>query len=427
MSNIEQFVDIQISRETEAVSRASFSIPCFIAAHTAFSARAAQYTDLAGVAEDFSTTSNVYKAAQKYFAQQIKPTKIVIGRRQVDTVTGTISTVANTTVYSVTINGTDYSYTSDSSATAVEIAAGLDTAVGSLAGITFTAVGDGTFTVSVAAGTAWSIKASANITLANTTPTETWADTITAVVAADDTWYFLSTEEKTKSGIKAIAADIEARKKHYVFSSADTDILTSATDDVFSQLKALGYDRTSGLYKADAADFPECGWVGSQAQATPGSNTWAFKNIVSTTADVISAAKTAYAVAKNVNTYESIGGVSRTTGGKSVGGEYIDVMVGVDWTESRMKEGIWYILANSSKIPYTNAGISRIESVVRNVLAEGIRNGLYTSNPAPVITVPDAASVDANLRASRSLEGVTFEARLAGAVEHVVVRGVVSV
>lgn len=102
-------------------------------------------------------------------------------------------------------------------------------------------------------------------------------------------------------------------------------------------------------------------------------------------------------------------------------------MVGVSWTRSRMQEGIWFVLANSSKVPYTAAGISQIETQVRKVLAEGIRNGLYTSNPAPVITVPNAATVDTNLRATRTLDAIEFEARLAGAIEKVVIRGTVSV
>lgn len=427
MTQIKDIIDIQITRETRAVSRASFSIPCFIASHTAFSERAREYSDLVGVAEDFATTSNVYKAAQKYFGQQVVPTKIVVGRRQINTVTGT-PVVANNTAYTVTINGTDYTYTSDADATANEIVAGLDTAVGALAGFTFTDNLDGTFTVGpTVAGTAWSLSATANIALANTAAVETWADTINAVQAVNDSWYFLSTDDHTDAGIQAIAADIQAKDKLYGFSSSDTNILTVATTDIFSVLKALSYDHSFGLYSADAASFPECGWIGSQAQAVPGSNTWAFKNIVGALPDTLTSTQTGYAKAKNVNTYETIGGVSVTTSGKTCGSEYIDVMVGVSWTRSRMQEGIWFVLANSAKVPYTAAGISQIETQVRKVLAEGIRNGLYTSNPAPVITVPNAATVDTNLRATRTLDAIEFEVRLAGAIEKVIVRGKISV
>ena len=180
-------------------------------------------------------------------------------------------------------------------------------------------------------------------------------------------------------------------------------------------------------YNADAANFPECGWIGSQAQAVPGSNTWAFKNIVGALPDKLTATQTGYAVAKNAGTYETIGGVSRTTSSKTCQNERIDTMVVVDWTESRMQEGLWFVLANSAKVPYTNQGISRVEAQVRKVLAEGIRNGAYADSPAPTITVPDASSVSSALKATRTLEGVTFTAVLAGAIEKVVIRGTVSV
>lgn len=428
MTKITDIIQINITRETRAVSRASFSIPCFIASHTAFTERAREYADLAAVAEDFATTSKVYKAASQYFGQQVVPQRIVVGRRQINKVTGT-PTVANSTVYSITINGTEYTYTSDANATALEICAGLDTAVGAAVGITFTDNADGTFEVApTVSGTATSIVASANITLVNTAASETWADTITAVRAANDSWYYLSTDDHTDAGIQAVATVIQAVDKLYGFSSSEAAILTSATTDIFSVLKALTYDHSFGLYSANAnTEFPECAWIGSQAQAVPGSNTWSFKNLVGVTPDTISDTQTTYAKDKYVATYETIGGISATTRSQTCGAEYIDVMVGVSWTRSRMQEGIWFVLVNSAKVPYIQSGISQIETQVRKVIAEGIRNGLYASTPAPVIIVPDAATVDANLRATRTLDAIEFEVRLAGAIEKVIVRGTVSV
>lgn len=428
MTKITDIINIQITRETRAVSRASFSIPCFIASHTAFTERAREYADLTAVAEDFATTSKVYKAASQYFGQQVVPQRIVVGRRQINEVTGT-PTVANSTVYSITINGTAYTYTSDATATALEICAGLDTAVGSPTGVNFVDNLNGTFKIiSTVVGTAIAIKASSNIALVNTAATETWADTITAVRAANDSWYYVSTDDHTDAGIQAVATVIQAVDKLYGFSSSEAAILTNATTDIFSVLKGLTYDHSFGLYSANAdTQFPECAWIGSQAQAVPGSNTWSFKNLVGVTPDTISDTQTTYAKNKYVATYETIGGISATTRSQTCGAEYIDVMVGVSWTRSRMQEGIWFVLVNSAKVPYIQSGISQIETQVRMVIAEGIRNGLYASTPAPVIIVPDAATVAANLRATRTLDAIKFEVRLAGAIEKVIVRGTVSV
>lgn len=429
MTVLSEIVDIQVSRETEAVSRASFSIPCFIASHTRFSERAREYTSLDGVGEDFPSTSNVYIAAQRYFGQQIVPTKIVVGRRQVNGVDGLVATVANSTAYTITVNGDAATITSDADATALEIVAALKVAVDALAvtGLTFTDNLDGTYDIDITSGTAWSITASANLTLTNKASTELWPDTIDAVRAVNDTWYFLSADSHADADILAIAGEVQTLRKMYGFSSSSASAKTSSTSDIFSQLKALSYDRTFGLWKADAdTAYPECGWIGSQAQATPGSNTWAFKNIVGTTPDTLTATESGYLAGKNANTYETIGGVNRTTNGKTAQGEYIDVMVLVDWIEARMQEGIWFVLANTPKLPYTNAGLSQLEVQVRKVLAEATRNGGLDPDRPPVIIVPDATTVSPALKAARSVEGITFTAYLAGAVHKVTIRGVVA-
>ena len=167
MTDLNSIIEINISRETTPVARASFSIPCFISAHTRFSERARVYTSLDGVAEDFASTSTAYVAAQKLFGQEISPEQVVLGRRQVDEIDGSIATVANSTVYSVTINDELVATTSDSSATAIKICAALKTAftAASVDGVTFTDNLDGTFTVANSvAGTALTIKSTANVT-----------------------------------------------------------------------------------------------------------------------------------------------------------------------------------------------------------------------------------------------------------------------
>ena len=110
-----------------------------------------------------------------------------------------------------------------------------------------------------------------------------------------------------------------------------------------------------------------------------------------------------------------------------VGGEKIDVMIGVDWTEARMRENIWFRMVNAKKVPYTAAGTTIIETEIRRVLSEGIRNGLFADTPALVVIMLAVLSQDANDRAARIYRGITFEARLAGSIRFVKIRGVVNV
>lgn len=428
MTQLTDIIDIQISRETAAVAQTNFNVPLFISSHLNFVERARTYSSLLAVADDFATTDSAYIAAQKFFGQTLKPAKIVIGRRQIPGATINITTVTVGTSYVLTISGVPVSYTSVVDDTATDIIAGLKTAydVTPISGVTFTDNLDGTATLASAVD--WSLTSSVNIAIASQPATESWGDTVDAVQAEDDTWYALTIESHLLTDVLAVAANIEAKKKVFGTSSASQDIKGTGTTDLFSQLKALSYQRTFGLWSADAdTNYPECAWIGYQLQEQPGSNTWAYKTLSGFTVSRLSDTESKNIQAKNGNTYETVGGLNTTIGGKMFGGEWIDVMVFVDWLEQRMKERLWFRMANSKKIPYTSAGAAIIEAEIRAQLNDGIRAGGLADSPAPIVTVPDVLSVAANLRAQRIFEGITFEARLAGAIHFVKIRGTVTV
>lgn len=87
-----------------------------------------------------------------------------------------------------------------------------------------------------------------------------------------------------------------------------------------------------------------------------------------------------------------------------------------------MQEQIFFRLINSKKIPYTSSGFSQIESEVRSVLDQATANGgvdSYTVNVPQVLAIPEM------VRAQRVLDHISFEARLAGGVSRILVKGVV--
>lgn len=428
MASLNEIINIQISRETTAVAQTDFNVPLFVAAHTKFIERARKYTELTGVAEDFDATDAAYKAAALLFGQALRPTSIVIGRRQVPSVIASITGVTTGAVYTLTINGTNFTVTAQALDTAIDVAADLKTAYDAQAitGITVTDNLDGTLTV--ASTVAWSFLTTANIEVSNNPATEAWGDTINAIVEEDDSWYALTAEARTKTDILAIAATIEAQKKIYVVSTADADVKTTLTTDVLSALKELGYQQTAYLFSEDAATtFPECAWVGYQLQEQPGSNTWTYKQLAGVTVSNLSATASTNIRNKNGTTYEVIGGVNRTYGGAMVGGEWIDVMIFVHWLEARMKERLWFRMANSKKIPYTRQGVTVLEAEVRAQLREGVRVGGLADDPSPIVIVQDVLTVAPNIRAQRRYEGIRFEARLAGAIHFATINGTVTV
>ena len=435
MTTLNNIVDVSITRETRTIQRASFSIPCFIAEHTIFAERAKEYTSLADIlSAGFATTSAVYKAATLYFGQTVAPSKIVVGRRLVPSVTIT-PTVANTAVYSFKANGTLITFTSDADATAAEIVTGLKAAL-TTASIPTTGsngiVATGTTTLILTpSGDASSIaNYTANLVAVNAASVEDWVSaTIPAVRAIKDQWYMLSIDTHVDATVLAVAAYIEGIKatspKFYVFSSAASDIKTSATTDIFSLVKALSYTHTAYIYSGMATSFAECGLVGRFAPEQAGSNIWEQKTIVGLTVDTLTPDEISYIHGKNGATYENVGSVDVVIGGKCADGGWIDESIFVDWLKSRIQESVWALLVNTRKIGYTSAGAAAIEGAMRAVMAEGIQVGGLADDPAPVVTVPNVLNLSSAQRATRTLPDVTFTARLAGAIRATTISGTV--
>ncbi len=426
MSELDQIVQIQINRETTAIATASFQIPLVLATFTNFAERVRIYTDFDAVADDFDSTDNVYKIASNLFGQDgVRPPYIIVGRRQVDSVTFT-PVVADATVYTVTINGTDYSFTSGTGATATTIVTGLKTAIGAVTGITVS----GTSTLIVApsvAGNPWSVNASANLTAVNATPTETWVQALDAVSDFNNQWYALIAETHIQAEVLALAAAIQPRHKIYFTSTQDATVPTTSTTDVASALKAAGYSRTGIIYLPTAdTQYPEAAWVGSQLPRTPGSNDWDFKKANGVTVSSLTDTQRTNLRFKNANMYTTVAGVAIfQDGNMSTGvGDAIDIIIGIDWTYARMQEAIYSRLTNLLKVPYTRNGFLIIESEMRSVLSQGEANGLYDSGWN--VISPDPLTIAASQRIQRIAGNFTFTARLQGSVRVVTIVGTVS-
>ncbi|MNY59097.1 hypothetical protein D3C86_1955060 [compost metagenome] len=63
------------------------------------------------------------------------------------------------------------------------------------------------------------------------------------------------------------------------------------------------------------------------------------------------------------------------------------------------------------------------ESEIRAQLSEAVRVGLLDETPPYQVFVPRVLDIAPNLRAQRTVEGITFTARLAGAVHKVFITG----
>ena len=84
MAEIDNIVDVQISRETTQIDTASFDIPLILVKSVDATAedlvtRRNVYTDLEGVSAGEGIDSNAYQIASKLLGQDLRPTKVLVG------------------------------------------------------------------------------------------------------------------------------------------------------------------------------------------------------------------------------------------------------------------------------------------------------------------------------------------------------------
>ena len=355
MSEVNDIVEVVISRETTSVARASFGVPCIITEFadnrfsgtgTASYGRAMEFASLKEVtAFGFLSTSEEYKMAKSIFAQNPKVKKIVIGRK-------------------------------DS--------------------------GD--------AG---------------------WPEAIAAVQAVNDSWYALVAlaDGTFATDMTAIAGYIETQKKIFFVQTTEVDTYNPAlTSDLASTLKASALDRTATVYHtlAKADEYLNAGWLGEGLPFDPGSSTYAYKTVAGVTADPLTTTQRNAIQAKNCNTYCERGGVNVTQKGVMASGEFIDIIIGLDWLESRLMETVYGALVNERKISYDDGGIQSIAGLVQSVLEEAGRAGVLQIDTISV-TYPRYSEVPQADRLARHLPDIKFSALLQGAIHTVSIEGTVSV
>lgn len=436
MAELKEIIKIDITRETRGVSRTGFGTPLFIGSTQGVYSDAEYvktYTSASAVLTDFGDNTPEHTAALRTFGQQIAPTYLKIGNHKtgVQSVDFTVDTVADATVYSVTIDSVLVEVTSGTGATASSIVDLLEAEFTTVtAPGTFTDNQDGTFTIVPDDPNSFTYTSTTNISSVENV--ESLTEAYNAIKQQDDDFYFVTMYSHSPADIEEIADLVEAETKIYVTSYVGSDATDAQdTQDIGSVLQAKDLARTMVIYAEDTSELPENAFVGLQGPKDPGSTTWKFKSVSGVTVSNLTTTQslvlkgTRYDYGKGYNTYESIGGRSILAEGRVVNGEFIDTIRFADWLEARMRERIYLTLVNSEKLPYTSAGFAIIEGRMREVLNNGVAVGGI--NPDYSITVPNPRAADPNNRANRVATGFEFRATLQGAVHFVEIAGTLAI
>lgn len=454
-------VNVGITISSVQVSADGFGTPMFITSHRKGISRVEAFIDAKSVGEKYGTTSSAYRAALKAFGQSPSVNLFKVGRRDAKLELTPIDFVT-ADVLSFRIKTSDDSFftvtaTADADPTAEEIVLALKAAIDGESTLTadvVASVSGPTLTLSsVDVDAFFEVDSYTGSNDSSFTGEDNWIGTESAaqvwqeVTETDSDFYFLVTDDNEKSFVKDMAAVVETVDKIYFVSDSNAlNIKTWADNEVntslLGELSSLGYNNTVFLFHQDAGDssvasdhetaeYAEMAWVGANAIYSPGSVTWS--NLALATIGESRSANgrrltptMKIALENNNGNYvEFDAGNTFTRFGQTVGNEWIDTVRGVHWQTSDMTVNLKMLLLGQKggKVTFDGNGLARVREVIASSLQRGVNRNFLSEFDITMPRIADISSVD---KIARLLQGVTFTAKIAGAIHEIAISGTVS-
>jgi len=443
MASLDLIVDIHTSVAGPSVQVESFGIPMVAASFTspAWSERYRSYSDLDSViADGFTVTSPVYRALANVFAQNPTVSSCGVGRRALSSTNRVVITpvTANSRLYSFDVLGVDgvvyvASFTSDASATVVEICAGITAAINGLAAGAAVTATDNTSNVSVVADVGGSYFAVAPVaacyslvSLAQPHADPGIATDLAAIAAENSEWYgVVLADDQGAATITAAAAWCAPNKKILVAGSQDSAIKAAGSADVASVVAATSNNYATIAYHSRAGH--ECiggAVLGMFFARNPGAVVLAGKTLVGITADQLTNTEFNYIKTKKALSYTSFGSLSLLQEGRMAGGQWADVVRDMDWFEATARGALVDAIASNDKLPYTDVGAAVLSGVLRSCLQRAESAGVFASGWS--VSVPAVSSVSPADKSNRIYRTLKYYAVLAGGIQSLGVGGTVT-
>lgn len=400
-----------------------------------------RYGSLTELAVDHATSTAIYKHAQTLLAQEPRVPffKVgLVGRSASPTVPDYTFTLTYTEAtptagrsVSVAINGEVATYVVQPSDTVTLVHQGLASAInglpGSAAHTAVGAAGQVTVTAAVAGNYVSASEMNEYLSYKDTTIIGSLVADLAAIAAFDMDWYAILSVSRSEARINAEAVWAAENKKLYLAQTHDTDVPSSSTTDIASDLKGLSNPRTAPFWSRSNDNLLAAAAAGYALTRDPGTYTWALKNLANVSSDSPSAAMTGYLDTKRVTYYQTIAGIPVTRGAMLSDGTFIDIIQSTDWLKSEIEADVFALLVNSPKVPFTDAGIRQISDTVAGAMQRAESVNVLADTPKFYVSSPKALDVASADRANRVLNQIEFNGRLAGAIHKVKIRGTLSV
>lgn len=426
--DVTQVVSVSLSLSRLTAGYQNFGVPIFIGAESFLDPveRVRAYTNLEGVLADVQSGSPLALSAALYFSQVPQPTLLYLGRWVQTASSGVLhgailtpsqQLLSNFTAITsgsmkITVDGTPYTLTglnfgaqTNLNGVASVIQSALVTAGATGARVIWGGVNKRFDVISGTTGTSSSVSyATANtsgtdvsgplglVTGRASVPVpgfaaETLAQAITTISDKSNKWYAAivcaATPPATSDHIAA-AAIIEglARRRMYGITTQDTACLDSTrSDDICSQMKALGYNRTFIQYSS-SSPYAVCSMIGRAATVDFNANnttvTLKFKGEPGVIAEDLPESQYQALQGKNGNCYTYYNnGVAILEQGVMSSGYFFDVIQGTDWYANYVQTNLFNALVQApTKIPQTDSGMNILKNVIDGSAEQAVTNGL---------------------------------------------------
>jgi hypothetical protein len=443
MANFDGNIVVNISLSAAPVTQANFSTPLIAGTSmtAGFTERIRRYSNAAAAAADTDLSAGLIARVTAAFSQNLKPSEVAVGRVDGATVddwnidTLGVGTIGDT--ITVTILGTDFLFTS---ATGSETPTQITTALIALmpGGLPFATV-DNTTNFDVVGTNAGqplevtvAVTGTATAVATNTTPAVTMLQELGAVLAEDSAWYRTILESRAAWDILQMARFCEANHKLGYGQTSDADVLTTATDDILSQLQDLSFTKVTTYYFSNDNEYLDVALASDRSVVNPDLNSTidAYVTLVGVTPDDDNVTDTqkSNVEGKNGNLYLTAKSVGATGPGKVASGEWVDVLVAADWLRARLAEDATQVLLNASnrgeKVPYTDQGINIFAGVAETRLRQGEVADHFIDDTSEV-NPPLLSSIAVATRQARELT-IPFSTQPAGAIQFTTFNGYIS-
>lgn len=235
-------------------------------------------------------------------------------------------------------------------------------------------------------------------------------------------WYYLVSVSNAVDDVITIgdAVDFDGTREFFTRISSKDDLAT---------IFAKKYKRTAVMYHSNITNYPEAAWIGRAGTAEAGSLTWKFKHLNGITPMDIDQTELMEIHALGANTYVTKAGDDVTSEGKTVSGEFIDIIQSEDYLVLNIELAIQKLFNRSPKVRYDNVGISQMEGEVRTVLGRAFINGMIAVSddglPLYSTTFKPRSQVDPADREKRVYNDGSFEFELAGAIHQTTIKGLI--